>query len=304
MANVTQKLHDKLNGPNKKTRTNSLKFPSDIETHGNKNIVLFTIFTQSGSQFEDKGAYRVIDGQARYYDAESSSIARHKLFRQVKKIDTTISMFVPGVVQENNSVGWRTTEMGLAGDIADTGVSMGDNLMSQNWKIFKDKVGEGFINTASGALQALTPINAKDAAELLKGSISNPYMEVVFEGVSNRTFSFTFKMTPKNRKEAEEIRKIVNVFKFHQMPEHKYPDQTGYLLYPSLFDITFINDYQENKWLGKISTCALTNVSVSRGGVSEYTTFDDGSPQQTTLTVDFTELEVMTKNRLESFGEM
>lgn len=304
MANVTQKLHEKLNGPNKKTRSNSLKFPSDIETHGNKNIVLFTIFTQSGSQFAENGAYRTVDGQPRYYEGASSSVARHKLFREVKKIDTNISMFVPGVVSENNSVGWRTTELGLAGDITDTGVSMGDNLLSQNWGVFKDKMSEGFINTAAGALQAVTPINAKDASELLKGSISNPYMEVVFEGVSNRTFSFTFKMTPKNRAEAEEIRKIVNTFKFHQMPEHKYPDQTGYLLYPSLFDISFINDYQENKWLGKISTCALTSVSVTRGGESEFATFDDGSPQQTTLSLDFTELEVMTKNRLESFGEM
>ena len=43
-------------------------------------------------------------------------------------------------------------------------------------------------------------------------------MEMVFEGVDRRSFSFSFKMMPKSESEAIAVDKIVNMFRFYMAP--------------------------------------------------------------------------------------
>ena len=51
------------------------------------------------------------------------------------------------------------------------------------------------------------------------GEILNPNMELLFNGPSLRSFKFSFKMTPRNQTEADEIRKIIRCFKTHMAPK-------------------------------------------------------------------------------------
>ena len=60
---------------------------------------------------------------------------------------------------------------------------------------------------------------AAQALERNIGKIRNPHKAIIYQGPGGfRTFSFTFVMMPKSRKEAEEINKIVHFFKYHMHP--------------------------------------------------------------------------------------
>jgi hypothetical protein len=76
-----------------------------------------------------------------------------------------------------------------------------------------------------------------------------------------------------------------------------------YLTLPSTFDIhymyqTGIDHATENDFYHKIATCVLTNCSVdyTPGAVKS---FRDGAPTQITMSLSFTETELMTKERID-----
>ena len=69
---------------------------------------------------------------------------------------------------------------------------------------------------------------------------------------------------------------------------------------PNTFDIKYMYVGRENQYLHKISTCVLENMNVTYGG-DRYKTFDgneDGAPPvETTMTLNFKEMELITKQR-------
>ena len=46
-------------------------------------------------------------------------------------------------------------------------------------------------------------------------------MEVIFEKVGMRTFSYNFTFSPRNADETEDVQKIIKMFRFHMLPELK-----------------------------------------------------------------------------------
>ena len=111
-------------------------------------------------------------------------------------------------------------------------------------------------------------------------------------------------MIPKSNREALAIRNIVKAFKFNMLPEFKDSNITGRrLTVPNTFDISYMYVGKQNEYLHKIGTCVLENMNVQYGG-DRYRTFDPdttGSPPpvETSLTLNFKELEMMTRERVE-----
>ena len=75
------------------------------------------------------------------------------------------------------------------------------------------------------------------------------------------------------------------------------------LTIPDVFDINYMYREQENQYLNKIGTSYLKSVQVSYGG-DRYTAYEpdaSGSPppQRTSLTLGFSEIEIMYRDRIE-----
>ena len=76
---------------------------------------------------------------------------------------------------------------------------------------------------------------------------------------------------------------------------------------PDMFDINYMYRGVQNNFLNKISTCVLQSMDVSYGG-DKYATYpvanfsdDSGSgppPQSTKISLSFTELELITKDKI------
>ena len=123
-------------------------------------------------------------------------------------------------------------------------------------------------------------------------------MEVLFDSMALRTFTYNFTFAPKNRQETEDVQKIIQLFRFHMSPELQGA-QSRFLTLPSEFDIHYMyiskdGTNSENDYFNRISTCVLENVTVdyTPGGVK---TFADGSPTQINMGLTFGETEIMTK---------
>ena len=134
------------------------------------------------------------------------------------------------------------------------------------------------------------------------GQTLNPYIEVAFQSSGMRTFDYTFKFAPKSKAETDEVKAIINLFRFHMLPEMKGTSHR-YLTLPSTFDIHYmwqsgITAAKENSFYNKIATCVLTNVDVNYTPNGQVQSFGDGAPTQIDMSLSFKETEMMTKQHV------
>tara|TARA_R110001599_G_C11909580_1_gene627290 strand:- start:297 stop:632 length:336 start_codon:yes stop_codon:yes gene_type:complete len=106
-------------------------------------------------------------------------------------------------------------------------------------------------------------------------------------------------MIPKSAAEAEEIQKIIKTFKTNMLPE-MVSGMANRLTMPSTFEIKYMYNSSDNKYLHKISTCVLETMSVVYGG-DRYKTFEANSngapPVEVQITLSFKEMDLITREK-------
>ncbi len=103
--------------------------------------------------------------------------------------------------------------------------------------------------------EALT--GAEGAIELANrvfGQADNPFVEVFFNTMNVRTFTYNFNFAPRNESETEEIQQIIQLFRFHMAPELK-GQNNRFLTLPSEFDIHYM--YQSKRWSTNVKMITL-----------------------------------------------
>jgi len=221
------------------------------------------------------------------------------------RLDTAISMYMPMSVKVKYNAKFGDQEMGA---ITGSAIEIASSLMasgSVSEKQINDlaKLGGGALEkTTVGMIGNIPGLGGlKEAVEMKKGVIFADRLELAFKGISKREFSYDFKMIPRSKDEADEIKKIINAFKLNMLPEFADGNRAGRsMTIPNTFDIQYMYQNAENNYLHKISTCYLENMDVSYGG-SRYKTFDgneDGAPPvETSISLSFKEIELITRER-------
>jgi len=223
-------------------------------------------------------------------------------------ISDSIILYAPAPSMKfSYTANYENLETGIAGIL---GQAIG------NFKDSKDIVGglkaaaEGMPDAAAvigrkalfGAASLIPGFeNAEAAYDKSKGQAMNPQMEVVFKSVPFRTFEFPFEFAPKNPSEKDNIHKIVNMFKFHMLPEYQGTTK-GFFNVPSEFQITYMYRQDRNTYIPRVSRCVLTNMNVDfapEGVISSFIPDEQGAaPTFATMSLSFTETEIMTKERV------
>ena len=160
--------------------------------------------------------------------------------------------------------------------------------------------GEEAIRQMTLAAVDLAAPGAKALFAIERGKVITPKMELMFEGIGRRNFSYVFTFIPKSAIEAKAVHNIVWNFKYHMAANFvgggQHADREMDI--PSLFDIQYMYiGGKENRNLNKIGTCALTKVDVEYGG-DKYVSHEGGVPQTTKLSLNFTEMEIITKDHI------
>ena len=226
-------------------------------------------------------------------------------FNNTRRITDSVALYLPGGVQDTTTANYNDSKTGIAGFLVATGaVAVGGDAK----KISESLVAgtEGILkDSAARAIGLVAELGGAEGAEQLVkkafGEADNPYMEVLFDSMSLRTFTYNFNFAPKSEQEADEVQKIIQLFRFHMAPELR-PNVNRYVGLPSQFDIHYMflskdGVASENNYYNKIATCVLQDckVNYTPNGVKS---FEDGGPTQTTMTLTFKEIELLTKDKI------
>lgn len=134
------------------------------------------------------------------------------------------------------------------------------------------------------------------------GYALNPQMEVLFTSMGFRTFQFDFTFTPKSAEEAATVRDIIKMFRYHAAPEIDSTSKNTsgrYFIVPSMFKIEYRHMEERNENLHKFAPCALTTVQVDYAPEVGWVAHHDGMPVKTRMTLQFKEVEILTKEKIQ-----
>ena len=217
-------------------------------------------------------------------------------------------MFMPTDVKVNYNMKFTDTSIGsltalgsqVIGEILRGDMAAAQDKLSQNAKEVAQVVTIDGLVSAMSSIPSLS--GAKEALEFQMGQVITDRMELAFKGVDRRKFQYTFKMMPRSKEEADEVRNIVNKFKFHMTPEMVDNNQRGRMMkFPDTFSIQYMYQGNENTYLNKVRECYLQGMDVSYGG-DRYRTFEGNEegapPMETTITLNFEEIELITRKEI------
>lgn len=154
-------------------------------------------------------------------------------------------------------------------------------------------------SSIAGALPGLQ--SSQELTNLLvfgtTGRAINPQMEVLYNSPRLRTFTFDFRLIPRNAQEAERILNIINMFKYYSSPSIQAKTSGRYYIPPSRFVMEFHHKGNENPYLFKTQQCVLENMSLDyapNGYASHY----DGAPVETRMQLIFKETTMISRENI------
>ena len=120
--------------------------------------------------------------------------------------------------------------------------------------------------------------------------------EMIFNGIDYRTFSFTFKFTPRSRKESDVVNNLLHAIKDAMLPTRVGHKSIAAYQVPHEFVIRFMKGTKINPYLDQIGLCACTGVDIDYGS-DKFSTHASGDPVSIDATLTFRELELMERTR-------
>ena len=197
-----------------------------------------------------------------------------------------------GATSVQMALGQMSTEEGLEkikGDI-------GGNLSAGDTDALIDAAKMGLNVKATSSAMGIFGANVSPEQLLARssGQIFNPNLELLFNGPSLRSFSFSFKMTPRSAQEARQCKLIIRSFKQNMAPKTGGDTIGGSAIFmktPNLFELRYRKGNSDHPFLNKFKQCFLTNVAVNYTGEGVYATYDDATPISMQLDLQFKEIE-------------
>jgi hypothetical protein len=199
-----------------------------------------------------------------------------------------IALYLPETLNFTNNAAYGSLNMF---DIADEIVNLASGL---------PLVGGAVGKVGTAALAAARSSTAKLLLST-QGLAINPQQQILFDGIDFRTFQMTFVFTPSSKQEADMVKDIIKTFKKHAAP--KLVEEVGGMFWvpPSTFNLDFFFNGAINTKISRVAECVIENIDVNYApnGWSAHT---DGSPIQTVMTINFKEIELIDRDKIEFEG--
>ena len=197
-----------------------------------------------------------------------------------------------GATSVQMALGNLSTEEGLEKIRSD----IGGNLTAGDTDALIDAASMGLTVKATSSAMGIFGANVSPEQLLARssGQIFNPNLELLFNGPSLRSFSFSFKMTPRSAQEARQCKLIIRSFKQNMAPKTGGDTIGGSAIFmktPNLFELRYRKGNSDHPFLNKFKQCFLTNVAVNYTGEGVYATYDDATPISMQLDLQFKEIE-------------
>jgi len=229
---------------------------------------------------------------------------------RLKSGQGSILLPMPSNIQDGNSVSFASGNLdGVTSDVfksvkntTDTDLKSGipEALASITTEVTRGLTG--LLRTPAFRKAIMTDLQTQAANIPLSGSLTrdavfartngeilNQNVELLFNGVTLRSFKFSFKFTPRGPKEAQQVGLIINTFKRNMAA--KVGQDANFLGTPNVFELTYKRGASSHPFLHSFKQCVLTDMSVNYTGEGTYAVYDDSTPVSMILELGFKELE-------------
>ena len=230
---------------------------------------------------------------------------------QYARTTVCIALPIPEILNTQLDTAWNTFDASSLMDV----LSVGNDVAQQ----YKDS---GYTSAAARGAGAIfergiselgRQIIGRENEALRSKRIRNPRKEMLFDNILHRRFSFQWTFYPRTPEESKAVWDIIQMFKYHQLPEYDEKTSGFFIKFPNTFDIEFHSNGKRNDWIPKSSTCALQRMDINYTPGGSYAFFKEmnegknmpqgSAPVGVTIALEFAELEQLYRNRIDSKGD-
>jgi len=276
--------------------------------------------TSNGSIRNNELSYIIQDGKVsdirRSNDVSKLTTTELNKTKKILNAKGSILLPIPSNVQDANSVSYSEGKLDkitsdiytdLAGKLTTTTPTPGGqgNAFTQIASGLSTRVGnigKRFLNDPQVGQLLATNLFAQAANIPLGGSLTrdqviarssgqvlNQNVELLFNGVTLRSFKFSFKFTPRNPNEANQVYYIIESLKLNMAA--KVSGDGLFLNTPNVFELTYKQGNGPHPFLNSFKQCVLTDMSINYTGEGTYAVYSDATPVSMILELGFKELE-------------
>ena len=291
-------------------KQNKLVYPTGLVTPDTDYLHIQVLKYQPPSTLTQTGnfQFRTSDQANRVFNGKNT------------RIEGDIFLPMPSNLSDINSVSWKDSTLNpIAADAIEQAGGLISDLSYENLKTDAgaalgqagSRLGD-IVNKYRGALEdaglrdgletflvgkavnvAGANVDLNDLISRRSGQVLNPNLELLFKGVNLRRFTYEFLFTPRTREESNTVKGIIRTFK--RRMSSKSSANTGsskglFISSPDVFQLTFKTGLADHPFLYKHKVCALTNLDIDYTGTGTYATYEDATPVQISMRVNFSEL--------------
>ena len=283
------------NGKSNRGRNSTMRYPLNESHRVKYDYLQVTAYKHEANTFASIGNRGFTDADERI------GVSVGKVFLPMQ----------PEGLAEGNGVNWdngtagaiegaafRTAQAGIsaAGEEGNVLKNVATSLMTQGSEEAQNLFQRsGISNNDIAAFFASRAVGNNSLFTRATGKVLNPNLELLFNGPKLRNFSYNFRFTPREEREAREIKRIIKFFKKNMAPQ-RVPSKL-FLKTPNVFKLKYIfKGGGQHPFLNKLKMCALTNFNVQYAPDGSYMTYDDGSMTAYNVSMDFAELNPIYEN--------
>lgn len=293
--------------PSQQVRANPLSFnpvqyPLDLGSNELGHYILF----ESGFVGYSPQTSGFLDASSRTSKPGTGQTKKLSAKLPSRSITTSgIAIYMPQSVKVGYTQNYDAdTETGLVGDLEAAGVAIAG--------------AEGTSAKVEAALKGIVGSTARNAKQILGEFVSlagagdpvrfaakragvavNPRNEAFYNSPSQRNFTFDFDFWPRNAKEAQAVEDIIAIFKYNSAPGFQPGTNGSVFTIPNYWKISYMYNDGVNPHLNRIGACYCTDVQVDYAPDGQFTTFNDGTPVHTKMTVSMLEDRIVTKQDIQ-----
>lgn len=220
--------------------------------------------------------------------------------KRTRKIDQTITLYMPDTIVNQDKHDYQPVSLTQA-----TGRA---GLLSQSSPLGGSQIGQVEVAAELAGQAGILGTRATEAVLAGFGYALNPMLEMIYGGTNPREFQFQFRFAPRNKREADEVIKIIRALRFHSSTESAGSgvdsgSTTGlrYVVPPNHVEVQFLRRvngrFEENLSLPRIATCMITGINTNYAAqLDTFTTTPDGIPTSISLDLALVESVVLTKS--------
>jgi hypothetical protein len=301
-----------------------VQYPRDLGSATKSHSILFTIEEIQETKLQDVGTF-LKNLAGKLFDTDLGSAFSNSA-QSIGSGAASAAGFVGDVVSDPRSATNQAIDAsisggesvlntvgGIAREISDRkGIPVGyiALYMPENFNITSNMTYDDTttIASAAGALPLIGGVVSKvtdklqnnDAAKLAlnkAGYVFNPQKQMLFQGIEFREFNLSFTFTPYSQREAEDVKKIIKMFRMWSAPKTAAAGAGMFFVPPALFGVEFQFQGKINPNLPKLERCVVESVDVNYAP-NGWAAHSDGAPIQTTMAIQLKEIVLIDRAKV------